>query len=147
MKRAWLYGTILVVSSCGGDPSFSDRPAPEGGVIIPIPLPDAADPFSEGGNGTACPDSEPKIGDYCPPGFSEGNSCTFVLGHCTAPNGNVYSDAINYCCIQGLWVTCGGMSMCDTLDAGPAADAPVADGGSPDGGPADALGNDAEQDL
>lgn len=146
MKRAWLHASILVLASCGGDPSISDRPPPEGGVIIPVPIVDAED-FSEGGNGTACPESEPKIGDYCPPGFSEGNSCTFVLGHCTAPNGNMYSDVINYCCIQGLWVTCGGMSQCDMLDAGSTPDAPAGDGGAPDGGAPDATSNDAGQDL
>jgi hypothetical protein len=140
---------FFAAAACGSDTNLGSRPAPEGGIVLPMT--NDADPLSEGGD--PCPDSEPKLGDRCPPKFSEGDTCTYETGTCTAPTGAVYAEFNNYCCQGTLWVGCGGMSGCDAFDAavadgppvlvsdGPAPDAVVAvdtAGDAPDGGPTDA---------
>jgi hypothetical protein len=105
---------LFVAAACGSDPNFASRPAPEGGIVLP-PTTSDADPLSEGGD--PCPGSEPKLGDRCPPRFSEGDTCTYETGTCTAPTGAVYPEFNNYCCQGTLWVGCGGMSGCDAFDA------------------------------
>jgi hypothetical protein len=84
---------------------------------------------------TGCPEGEPKIGETCPPGFFESSTCTYQVGTCHGPTGQVYPDYLNYCCVKGLWQACGGMSQCDGYDGGaaPPPDAAPSDGG--DGGP------------
>jgi hypothetical protein len=147
MRRTLLLLTSpFLLAVCGGDPDFTtDRTPSEGGVsVLPPNSPDAEGNLNEAG-GEPCPDNEPKLGDRCPPGFSEGNSCTYEVDKCTAPNGTVYADYLNYCCQGTLWVSCGGQSACDAFDAavpdGPGADAgPPFDAASdaPDGGQSDA---------
>jgi hypothetical protein len=122
-------GILLATTvSCGSDTNFGTRSPPEVGIVVPV---DATDP-GEGGS-SVCPDNEPKIGDHCPPGFSEGDSCMFEVGQCTGPNGVMYPDYVRYCCITGSWINCGGMSVCDSFPDGspPDARAPV-DGAAPD---------------
>jgi hypothetical protein len=106
---------LLLAAACAGDPTFSDRPPPEGGIIVGPGVGFDADPISEGGE--PCPGSEPKLGDRCPSTFSEGDTCTYEVGTCMAPNGSVYPEFNNYCCQGTLWVGCGGMSACDAFDA------------------------------
>jgi hypothetical protein len=147
--RQTLTATLLAALAvgCGDDSTFGDRPAPEGGVIIPI-VPGGDAEASEAGE--LCPESEPKLGDRCPPGLSEGIMCRYEVDKCIGPNGAEYGDFLDYCCLQTLWTTCGGKSVCDTFDAAvpdaPVADTrPPADAGAPDAPISDAPGQDAGQ--
>lgn len=141
-----LVMSAVLAAACGNDPTFNDRPPPEGGIVLP-PAGNDADPLSEGGE--PCPNSEPKLGDRCPPTFSEGDICTYETGTCTAPTGAVYAEFNNYCCQGSLWIGCGGMSACDAFDAavpdGGAADAAIA--ADAPGEASDAALVDAEPDA
>jgi hypothetical protein len=126
-----LLGVALGVTagaSCDSDPTDfnTNRNLGDGGA--PVSSIDAEEEA-----GTGCPQAEPKQGEGCPAGFFESNTCTFEVGKCHAPNGVDYPDYVNYCCVQNVWVVCGGMSACDTIfDAGvpPAIDAAARDGGT-----------------
>jgi hypothetical protein len=139
MRRNLALLMGLTLAACGGDPNFTDRAPPEGGVVLPPPGSEMDAEVTEGG--TACPDNEPKLGDRCPPGLSEGMSCTYQVDTCVGPNGAVYGDFLNYCCFQSLWVICGGMSACDSLEAG------VRDGPRPVDAAADSPPADADHDA
>jgi hypothetical protein len=144
MRRNLALLTGLTLAACGGDPNFTDRPPPEGGVVIPI-VPGMDAEATEGGG--SCPDNEPKLGDRCPPGLSEGASCQYQVDSCTAPSGAVYGDFLNYCCFQSLWVSCGGMSACDSLEAGVRDGPRPVDAAPPDAAPPDAPPADADLDA
>jgi hypothetical protein len=86
---------------------------------------------------TNCPGSEPKVGENCGPDITDSTKCEYTLGDCTAPSGAVLTESVKYCCVRGIWETCGGRSPCAvpegidasepapvTPDAGVARDAP-----------------------
>jgi hypothetical protein len=138
----FLLSTLApLLVACAGDPTITDRNRADLGVVVLPPGVDAEALNEAGGN--PCPENEPKLGDRCPPGFSEGNSCTYAVDTCTSPDGVTYVDYLTYCCLQTLWASCGGMSACDAFDAavadarrGPdagAVDAPFSADASADG--------------
>jgi hypothetical protein len=130
--RAGFLVLALLAACAGGEKIVREDPDPgpgDGGSPEPI------DP---------CPESQPKIGDRC--GSSEGMTCTYPNGPCTNPNGMVYEETINYCCIGEVWSTCGGYSPCDIRPLpAPIGDAVQGDAHHDDGS-ADA-GADAEADA
>jgi hypothetical protein len=120
-------GALLGVScDSGGD--FNTNRTPDD-VIVSIG--DAAE--QEVSNG--CSEGEPKIGEACPPGSLESLTCTYQIGTCRGPTGQVYPDYLNYCCAKGIWVACGGMSQCDGYDGGAAPPVDAAASDASDGGP------------
>jgi hypothetical protein len=145
-----ILGALLAVS-CAGEPDLTDRVPPDATIVLP-----GMDAELNEAGGEPCPPGEPKVGDRCPPGFSEGNSCTYVVDSCTGPNGEAFLDTLDYCCLGTLWAMCGGLYRCEGVEAGAAPDRPVdapvtGDGGSdapcPDGGVFDASPDDAAQDA
>jgi hypothetical protein len=149
LHRDALIGlALLAAGSCGSDPTLTNRPPPEGGIVLPT-----TNDASETEGGEACPEGEPKLGDRCPPGFSEGNSCTYAVDMCIGPNGVSYVDYLTYCCLGSLWAACGGNSACDAFDAGPPKPVDASPPGGGDGGvdsavdaaPSDAAAQDGGQ--
>lgn len=137
-----VLGLFLVGFACADELPTSRDPRLDAAVMI-----------GDGGTTDAlevpCPDGEPKVGEGCPVGFVETNTCTYVVGMCMIPNGNIHNEYVTFCCSRGQWANCGGSSVCDQYDGGvpPAMDAPPApveastgDGGvdAPGDAPADA---------
>jgi hypothetical protein len=140
LEQSLAFSALLLAASCGG-PDINENRTPlfDAATDGEASVPDAM-VFTEGGE--PCPDSIPKIGEGCPPGFSEGNVCTFQVGQCTV-GGVVYDDFTNYCCVGGLWTSCGGTPICtNALD-----DAAVPDDASAGDGRGETLDDASSQDA
>jgi hypothetical protein len=111
------------VGSCGGD-DYSDRNGGGGGNV------EAGVADDDGSITAGCPDAPPKVGETCGPGTSESTTCEFNIGECTGPDGHNYVETAIYCCVLGVWESCGGRSPCDQFEAG--APSPVVDAGVSD---------------
>jgi len=109
---SWLLLGMLLVSCAedggGGDRQTDPGIMPDGGLVV------EPDPS------TNCPGSEPKVGESCGPDITESNRCEYIVGECTGANGMTFTEAVRYCCVLGVWETCGGRSPCavSEVDAG-----------------------------
>jgi hypothetical protein len=109
-----LLGALLI--SCaedgGGDRAPENPALNDGGLVVePDPM-------------TNCPGSEPRVGEVCGPDITESTRCKFNVGECTA-RGMTYTETLTYCCVLGVWETCGGTSPCAGSEEDAAEPVPV----------------------
>src|SRR5688572_7224422 len=99
--------SLIVLSSLCLVSCAEDDPPMRGGSEYT----DDGGPVVEPDPSLNCPGSEPKSGENCGPDISESSRCEYE-SDCTAPNGATLTESVKFCCVLGVWETCGGRSPC-----------------------------------